>query len=129
MNTFLTLILPQLILRKLSSEEKDHYKSPYKTIKSRKAVRQFPRDLPMDGEPKDVHEAYSNYNQKLQQSELPKLLIYATPGSLITSKDVDWCKENLKNLITVDFGEGLHYIQEDNPHLIGAELAKWYQEL
>jgi haloalkane dehalogenase len=129
MNTFLTLILPQLILRKLSSEEKDHYKSPYKTIKSRKAVRQFPRDLPMDGEPKDVHEACSNYNQKLQQSELPKLLIYATPGSLITSKDVDWCKENLKNLKTVDFGEGLHYIQEDNPHLIGAELAKWYQEL
>jgi haloalkane dehalogenase len=129
MNTFLTLILPQLILRKLSSEEKDHYKSPYKTIKSRKAVRQFPRDIPMDGEPKDVHEAYSNYNQKLQQSELPKLLIYATPGSLITSKDVDWCKENLKNLKTVEFGEGLHYIQEDNPHLIGAELAKWYQEL
>ena len=26
-------------------------------------------------------------------------------------------------------GSQLHYIQEDNPHLIGEELAKWYQEL
>jgi len=129
MNIFLTLILPLSILRKLSAKEKDYYKSPYKTIESRKAVRQFPCDLPMDGEPKDVHEAYSNYNQKLQQSELPKMLIYATPGGLITSKDVDWCKGNLKNLKVVDFGEGLHYLQEDNPHLIGEELAKWYQEL
>jgi haloalkane dehalogenase len=129
MNTFVTLVLPLLILRKLSAEEKDHYRSPYKTIKSRKAVRQFPCDLPMDGKPRDVNEAYSNFNQKLQKSELPKLLIHATPGALITSKDVDWCRNNLENLKIVDFGEGLHYIQEDNPHLIGEELAMWYQDL
>jgi hypothetical protein len=29
----------------------------------------------------------------------------------------------------VDIGEGLHFVQEDNPHLIGEELAKWYQAL
>jgi len=29
----------------------------------------------------------------------------------------------------VDIGRGLHYLQEDNPHLIGAELANWYKSL
>ena len=25
-----------------------------------------------------------------------------------------------------DIGRGVHFIQEDNPHLIGSELARWY---
>jgi haloalkane dehalogenase len=36
---------------------------------------------------------------------------------------------NLKNLTTVDIDKGLHYVQEDNPHRIGSELAKWYATL
>ena len=28
-----------------------------------------------------------------------------------------------KNLKLVDIGEGIHYLQEDNPHMIGKELA------
>ena len=30
------------------------------------------------------------------------------------------------SLKTVDIGPGLHYLQKDNPHLIGSELAGWY---
>ena len=44
-------------------------------------------------------------------------------------KMVEWCKQNLKNLKTVDIGPGIHYIQEDNPQLIGSELAQWYRGL
>ncbi len=33
------------------------------------------------------------------------------------------------NLKTVDIGPGLHFVQEDNPHEIGRELAKWYKGL
>jgi len=36
---------------------------------------------------------------------------------------------NLKNLKTVDIGPGIHFLQEDNPHLIGAELAEFYKGL
>jgi haloalkane dehalogenase len=57
------------------------------------------------------------------------LLFFATPGGLINSKTLDWCKQNLKKLKVVDIGDGLHFIQEDNPHLIGKELAKWYMDL
>jgi len=129
MNLFLTQMLPKATGRKLTAEEKDFYKAPYKTIKSRKPVRQWPLEIPIDGQPSDNYEMISNYSQKLQESELPKILFFANPGTAIDAKMLDWCKQNLKNLETVDIGEGLHFIQEDNPHLIGEELAKWYQKL
>lgn len=129
MNVFLTQLMLQGIVRKLSKEERDYYQAPFKTIQSRKPVRQFPIEVPIDGQPADVYEMMSNYSQKLQESELPKILFFASPGALINAPDVDWCKQNIKNLEVVDIGEGIHYVQEDNPHLIGEELAKWYQNL
>jgi len=30
------------------------------------------------------------------------------------------------NLKAVNIGPGVHYVQEDNPHLIGSEIAKWH---
>jgi haloalkane dehalogenase len=129
MNMFVTQILPQAIVRKLSEEEKTYYAAPYQTVQSRKPVRQWPCEIPIEGKPADVHEVISNYNQKLQESEVPKLLFFATPGGIIDSKTVDWCKQNLKNLQVVDIGQGIHFLQEDNPHVIGEELAKWYPDL
>lgn len=129
LNMFVTQILPKAIVRKLSAEEKDYYSAPYKTIQSRKPVRQWPCEIPIEGKPADVYEVISSYNQRLQESELPKLLFFGTPGGLIDDKKVEWCKRNLKGLKVVDIGEGLHFVQEDNPHLIGEELAKWYQAL
>ena len=37
---------------------------------------------------------------------------------------MDWCKQNYRNLTTVDVGEGLYYVQEDNLHKIGSQLAE-----
>ena len=129
MNVFITQLLPKMIIRKLSSEEKDYYRAPFKTVKSRKPVRQWPLEIPTDGQPSDVHDAISNYSQKLRESDLPKLLFFAVPGVAIETKMLDWCKQNLKNLKVVDIGEGLHFIQEDNPHMIGEELATWYNDI
>ena len=89
----------------------------------------WPNELPIAGEPADVVEAVAEYNQKLQESELPKILFHATPGALVSAPMVEWCKQNLKNLTTVDIGPGIHFVQEDNPHLIGSELAAWYSKL
>ena len=41
---------------------------------------------------------------------------------------VDWCVKNLSNVTTANIGAGIHYLQEDNPHAIGLEIAKWYRE-
>lgn len=129
MNAFIKKIMPQATHRKLSDEEKRHYAEPFPTIASRRPVRQWPLEIPIEGTPHDVHEAVTAYNKWLQTTELPKMLFHATPGGLIVAKDVEWCKQNMKNLETVDIGAGLHFVQEDNPHAIGEALVPWYTGL
>ena len=76
-----------------------------------------------------MEEIIGNYNRWLQQTDIPKLLFYAQPGGLIREDLVSWCQQHLPNLKAVDIGPGLHFVQEDNPHMIGAELAMWIQNL
>ena len=83
----------------------------------------------IEGKPPDVVEAIGSFNAKLQESDLPKLLFTATPGGLMRAPIVEWCQQNLKNLRVVNIGQGIHFLQEDNPHLIGSELANWYSSL
>jgi len=128
-NMFVEQVLPEATVRKLREEEMRHYREPFREPSSRKPLWRWPNELPIEGEPANVVEAVENYNQWLQQTDLPKLLFYGHPGVIITAPVVEWCKRNLKQLKTVDIGRGLHYLQEDNPHLIGAELANWYKSL
>ena len=73
--------------------------------------------------------AVATYNQWLQETELPKLLFHGTPGALVPAPLIEWCRQHLENFSTVAIGLGIHYLQEDNPHLIGSELAHWYKGL
>lgn len=128
-NMFIEQILPGGVVRKLTEEEMNYYRSPFVDPASRRPIWQWPNEIPIGGEPRNVAEAVDNYSGKLQQSELSKLLFYATPGALLPQLVVDWCQQNLKNLSSVNIGQGLHYLQEDNPHLIGSEIANWYKTL
>jgi len=126
---FVEQILPGAIVRKLTEEELNHYREPYTDPVSRKPLWRWPNEIPIAGEPADVVAAVETYNRQLQQSALPKLLFHATPGALINAPAVDWCRQNLRNLKVVDIGPGIHFLQEDNPDLIGSELATWYGSL
>ncbi len=128
-NMFIERILPEATIRKLGEEEMNHYREPFRQPGSRKPVWRWPNELPIEGEPADVVAVVESYNQWLRQTDLPKLLIYARPGVLTTAPVLEWCEQNLKHLQMVDVGEGLHYLQEDHPHRIGLELAKWYISL
>lgn len=129
MNMFVTQILPQMTIRKLSAAEMAQYKAPFSSVASRKPVRQWPREIPLNGQPADMVELVSAYSRKLQASALPKLLFYARPGAVLNADAVAWCRSHLQNLKTVDVGEGLHYLPEDHPKLIGEALANWYLSL
>ena len=129
MNAFIRQVMPQSIVRTLTDEEKERYREPFPTIASRKPVTRWPKEIPIDGKPADVHEAIATNYEKLQQSELPKLLFTATPGGIIDESAAKRAKQQLKNLTVVDIGPGIHYLQEDNPHLIGSELVKWHGSL
>jgi haloalkane dehalogenase len=127
MNVFLEQIMPKTIVRRLTDEERRRYAEPFPTVASRKPIRQWPREIPIDGTPRDVHQIVSSYSDWLQSTTLPKLLVHATPGGVIRSDTVAWCQEHFPNLETVDVGRGVHYLQEDHPHEIGESLVRWLE--
>jgi haloalkane dehalogenase len=128
-NGFIKQMLPKAIVRELSETEKAVYGEPYQTIGSRKPHRQSPHEDPIDGQPADIHEIENNYSQWLQETGMPKLLFYASPGGIIDANVVAWIREHFSNLTTFDVGSGIHFIQEDNPYFIGEKLAEWYAQL
>ncbi|MCH8919577.1 MAG: haloalkane dehalogenase [Chloroflexi bacterium] len=128
-NMFVEQVLPMSILRKLTDEEMDRYREPYVDPPSRKPVWRWPSEIPIDGEPADVAEAARAYSEWFGKSDVPKLLLYAQPGALIRGPLVEWCRNNMRNLKTVDIGAGSHFVQEDRPHEIGEAIAEWYKGL
>jgi len=127
MNVFVNKLLPGAVVRPLTKMEMERYREPYPDTRSRRPLHRWPNEIPIDGKPADVHEAVAAYSRWLTQTDLPKILFYARPGGIIGEKGIAWCRENLTNLSTVDIGKGIHFLQEDNPHLIGEKLAGWYR--
>ncbi len=120
--------MPGAVLRKLSQEEMDRYREPYPTRESRKPTWRWPNEIPIEGQPPDVHEAVQAYSQWLGESQMPKLLLWAQPGAILRNL-VPWCRENIANLKMVEVGAGVHFLQEDDPHGIGAAIALWMRQL
>ena len=128
-NMFIEKLMPSMMLRKLTEEEMNHYREPFVNPANRKPLWRWPNELAIGGQPEDVAGIINSYGVWLQQTGVPKLLVYAKPGALITDEMRAWCEKNLKNLKTVYVGEGLHFIQEDHPHEIGMAVAQWYRSL
>jgi haloalkane dehalogenase len=124
-NIFVEQVLPGSIMRTLSDEEMEHYRQPFPDEESRKPVWRWPNEIPIADEPADVAEIVTAYNAWLQETELPKLLFHASPGVLVPGPMLDWAQARLPRLETIDLGAGLHFLQEDHPHIIGRELARW----
>ncbi len=130
MNIFIKKMLPDMISRKLTKEEKGFYASPYKTKKSRHPLLAWPQDVPFaDGKKTSATEAVRSWAPWLASVDIPKLCFYVTPGVAIKEKDVKVIKETFRNTEMIHLGEGLHFIQEDYPHEIGEALAQWYQRI
>jgi haloalkane dehalogenase len=128
-NLFIEQLLPRAAGRELSEEELRRYREPFKEVRSRIPIWRFARCVPIGGEPKDVWDVMTQAVEWFKQTNLPKLLFYATPGGLVTPEFVEWGRRNLKNLKVVHVGAGVHYLQETSPHVIGRELIKWLHEL
>lgn len=124
-NVFIEEGLPKSVVRPLTEAEMNHYRAPYLKRKHRLPLWRWPNEIPFDGKPRDVHDVMASYNQKLVASDLPKLLLYVTPGTILPQSQVEWCRQNLKNLTAVHLGKGYHFIQEDHPHAIGKAIAEW----
>jgi haloalkane dehalogenase len=128
-NMFIEQLLSQAAGRQLSDREMNFYREPFIQKSSRLPIWRFPKQTPIGGEPQDVWDAVGEYSSRLQRSKLPKLMLYATPGALLTQEHVAWCRQNICNLHSVPIGPGLHFLQESSPHRIGTEIARWYRHL
>lgn len=55
----------------------------------------------------------------------PEVVSLGYSGVIIGEELAGWYRKTLKNTTSVGIGPGRHYLLEDNPHVIGTELAKW----
>ncbi len=117
------------VLREMSEAEKDAYRAPYPTPESRKPTLVWPREIPIGGEPADTTAEIIANGEWLYASEIPKIFFQATPGALNPPEVGAYLAENAPNITVVDVGPGAHFIQEDQPHAIGAALSDWLDGL
>ena len=90
---------------------------------------QWPRAMPIEGEPYDVVARVEAYDRWLAESDdVPKLLLSfdGSPETLLIGPDmVDWCRSNIAALDIVGCGPARHLVPEDQPEAIAAAIADW----
>jgi haloalkane dehalogenase len=111
------------ILRTLSEEELAEYRRPFANPgEDRRPTLTWAQENPIDGQPADVTEIMNSYSEWLAQCSVPKLFLNADPGAM-TGSLVDFVRTwNAQREVTV---RGLHFMQEDSPHVIGQAVADW----
>jgi haloalkane dehalogenase len=127
-NVFVERILPASILRKLTPEEHDAYRTPFREPgEARRPTLIWPREIPIEGAPKDVHDIVTAYGAWLAESKLPKLFVNAEPGSILVGRQRELCRAwPNQTEITV---KGSHFIQEDSADEIGEAVAAFVRRL
>lgn len=126
-NIFVEKVLPGSILRDLNAEEMDEYRRPFLQSQDRWPMLDWPRQIPIDGEPADVVNTVAQYANWLNESQLPKLFINADPGAILTGNARDYCRQwPNQHEVTV---LGSHFIQEDSGEEIGKAIAHWLAEI
>jgi len=127
-NMFVERVLPNSVLRDLTDEEMDVYRRPFINAgEDRRPTLTWPRQIPFDGDPPDVHEIVARYSNWLETCDIPKLFINADPGAILTGLPREYCR-GWKNITEVTV-PGNHFLQEDSPHEIGDAIAAWRKKI
>ncbi|MFK8019970.1 MAG: haloalkane dehalogenase, partial [Pseudomonadales bacterium] len=122
-NMFIEGVLPSSIIRKLSDTEMNAYRAPHLTADDRQPLLNWPRQIPIEGEPENVVALVNEYGAFMAGSDMPKLFVNADPGSILLGPQREFCRSwPNQQEVTV---KGLHFIQEDSPVEIGQAVANW----
>jgi haloalkane dehalogenase len=71
-----------------------------------------------------VYSTIEEAHRALRESTYPKLLFVGNPGALISPAFAEGFRKQLKNCRVVQLSSGLHYLQEDHPDVIGANIKE-----
>lgn len=112
--------------REFSEVEKAHYRAPFlQPGEGRRPLISF--DLPIQGQPAHTVKIAEDYARWLGQSEVPKLLIRAEPGYLLSNRLYDIARTWPHQTEVVV--KGGHYIQETAADEVGAAIADFVRGL
>jgi haloalkane dehalogenase len=126
-NMFIEFNLPRGVTGGLATDDHDVYRAPYPDPASRRPLLAWPREIPIDGDPADVHERVLAYGRWMADTpQVPKLVMTVEPGVGMGSPEtVAWAKETFANVEVESVGPGGHHAPEDQPEAIGRAIARW----
>ena len=128
-NQFVEKTLPNGVLRGLTREEMEHYRAPYRTPQSRLPTLQWPREIPAAGEPARNVEVVTAIGEWMRKTDIPMLHLWARPGALNPEPVADELVERVKNIQSTFVGAARHFLQEDQPEMIGRAIADWRRRI
>ena len=76
-----------------------------------------------------MYSSLEKAHEVLAQSTYPKLLFAGDPGAIVSPAMAQSVVKGLKNCRLVQLSSGLHFLQEDHPDVIGANIKEWLIEL
>jgi haloalkane dehalogenase len=126
-NMFVEAVLPNSVMRDLTDTEMEQYRAPFATPDDRQPTLNWPRQIPISGEPPHMVELVTAYGRFMAGSYIPKLFINADPGSILVGQQREFCRSWPNQQETTV--KGLHFLQEDSPAEIGQAVAQWMEKL
>ena len=120
-NLFIEYLLP---LRGIPEAAMNVYRSYWRIPgPSRMPMLAWSRDLPIEGEPKDVVEVVDSYARWMSTNDIPKLFINAEPAGFLIGAQREFCRTwPNQQEVTV---QGAHFLQEDSPDEVGDAIARF----
>lgn len=128
MNMFVNQVLPASVQRGISKEIHRRYQEPFPTIRSRYPVYVWPNELPIEGRENETYKEIKRLEASLSGLAFPMLLLTCKPGGVIRTEKVEWFRSTIRDLTIKDIGNGIHFIQEDNPEGIANSIIEWVHE-
>lgn len=138
-NMFVEQIFLRSIADKLSANDRAVYRRAWLDGgENRRPLITWPREIPVNGEPKDVHDVVVAYQEWMEHNDVPKLFIRGEPAAIMTDGDDRLAAaRRWSNQIEIEvpcdpdpeFPAANHYIQEQCPDHIGRALAEWITSL
>lgn len=132
LNMMIKKLIPQHC--SISPEALRYYVDAVPTIGSRRAMRAFPKLLPVEGNPKESYDFFLEIQEGLGRLKFPIAWIKATPG-IVPSDDfpsslkrLEDLKRRLPHMVMKDFGPGHHFLAEENPDRLSSLIVEWLRE-
>ena len=127
-NMFIEMFLQEVGLY-LTDEDRAEYERPFlEPGESRRPTLEWPREVPIGGKPAHTARIVDAYSEWLNESEVPKLFIQASPGIIFSVPELRRFARSLPNQKIVQVYGG-HFIQEISGDAIGRALAEWIPTL